>query len=63
MATVELLPAPPSAAQAIDNMLQLYVHDFSEQWAGQARGELGEDGRFEGPDVADLWRRADHVPC
>ncbi len=62
MATVELQIAPPSAEGAIDAMLQLYIHDFSEQWAGQARGELGEDGRFEGPEVSELWRKADHIP-
>jgi predicted acetyltransferase len=31
---------------ALQNLFQLYTHDFSEQWAGQQRGELGEDGRF-----------------
>jgi predicted acetyltransferase len=63
MATVELELAPPSAEAAFANMLQLYIHDFSEQWAGQERWELGEDGRFEGgPDLSRLWREPDFVP-
>ena len=30
----------------LQNLFQLYTHDFSEFWAGSARGELGADGRF-----------------
>jgi predicted acetyltransferase len=28
------------------NLMQLYIHDFSEQWAGRPDGELQEDGLF-----------------
>jgi predicted acetyltransferase len=38
-------------------MFQLYVHDFSEYWAGLPQGELQEDGRY--PDYGSLdryWR-------
>ena len=27
-------------------MFQLYTYDFTDNWVGQARGELGEGGRF-----------------
>src|SRR5688572_13682359 len=62
MPRVELDIASPSAQTALANMLQLYIHDFSELWAGEARGELGEDGLFEAPDLAELWPKADHLP-
>jgi len=39
---------------ALEAMFQLYVHDFTEYWARQPRGELGEDGRF--PDYPGLDR-------
>ena len=37
-----------SAADAIvlQNLMQLYTHDFSEFWAGTPRGELMQNGRF-----------------
>lgn len=35
---------------ALQNMMQLYTHDFSEFWAGTPRGELGQNGRF--PDYS-----------
>ena len=47
---------------AIENLMQLYVHDFSEQWAGEARGEVGDDGRFEPYPLDDYWRAPDHIP-
>ena len=43
-------------------MIQLYTHDFSEHWFDQARGELNEDGRFDGYDLAPYWLRPRHVP-
>lgn len=57
MAKVELEAAGPEKRAVLDAMFQLYIHDFSEQWAGQSRGELEESGRF--PDYPDLdlyWR-------
>jgi predicted acetyltransferase len=54
--------APPEARTAIDNMMQLYAHDFSEQWAGSERGELGEDGRFIDYPLERYWREPGHVP-
>ena len=47
---------------AIENLMQLYVHDFSEQWAGEARGEVSDDGRFEPYPLDAYWREADHIP-
>jgi len=55
--------APPTKRDVIENLFQLYTHDFSEQWAGQARGELGEDGRFAPYSHLDsYWREPERVP-
>ena len=63
MAEIEVTPAPLGARTAIANLFQLYVHDFSEQWAGSERGELNADGRFgEYPPLDSYWQDADHVP-
>ena len=43
----ELIQAKGADAPVLQNLFQLYAHDFTAFWAGQARGELGEDGRFE----------------
>lgn len=57
MAEVTLEPAGPERRGTLENLFQLYVHDFSEQWAGTGRGELGEDGRFGPyPDLDSYWR-------
>jgi predicted acetyltransferase len=42
----------------IQNMMQLYTHDFSEFWAGTARGDLGSDGRFDPYAMDDYWARS-----
>jgi predicted acetyltransferase len=62
MTTVELQTAPPSAQAAMGNMLQLYMHDFADLSPEEKKGELGEDGRFELPDLSALWREPDLVP-
>ena len=37
-------------------MLQLYIHDFSEYWIGQDRGEILESGQFESdPRLGRYW--------
>lgn len=54
MPKVELEPCAAVRRPALEAMFQLYVHDFSEHWAGLDRGELEEDGRF--PDYPYLDR-------
>lgn len=47
---------------ALENLFQLYVHDFSEFWAGKPQGELNDDGRF-GPYPMDAcWAEPDNIP-
>ena len=53
-----LEPAPRAVIEAL---LQPYLHDFSA-WAapGSPHGEVGEDGRFPGPDLDPYWAEPDH---
>jgi predicted acetyltransferase len=61
VATIEV--ATPGQRVALENLFQLYVHDFSEQWVGTSRGELGEDGRFPPyPHLDSYWREEGRVP-
>jgi predicted acetyltransferase len=41
----------------IQNLMQLYTHDFSEFWAGTVRGNLGSDGRFHPYPMDGYWDR------
>ncbi|HXV01234.1 MAG TPA: GNAT family N-acetyltransferase [Caulobacteraceae bacterium] len=62
-AEVVVGPAPETARPVLANMMQLYIHDFSQFWAGTAEGELGEDGRFgEYPHLGAYWRESGRVP-
>ncbi len=47
MPKVDLERCTQAHRATLDALFQLYTHDFSEQWAGTARGELQDDGRFE----------------
>lgn len=46
--------AAPQEREVISNLFQFYVHDFSEFWWDQPRGELEADGRFA-PYPLDPW--------
>ena len=57
MPKIELERCPEDHKPAIAAMFQLYVHDFSEHWAGTDRGELQEDGRFPAyPHLDSYWQ-------
>jgi predicted acetyltransferase len=61
--TVEVALAAEAEKPAIANLFQLYVHDFSEQWAGMDQGELGDDGRFEPYRYLDAyWSETGRAP-
>ena len=59
---VEIVAALPEDRVALTNMMQLYAHDFSELWSGEARGELGDDGLFAAYPLDAWWREPDHIP-
>jgi predicted acetyltransferase len=62
MPTVDVTPAGPDQRAALENLTQLYIHDFSEFWRGTADGELGPDGRFSPYALDAYWRDEDRVP-
>jgi predicted acetyltransferase len=63
MTKVELERATPEQRETLANLFQLYTHDFSEQWAGEPDGDLGEDGRFEAyPFLDSYWTDAAREP-
>ncbi len=60
MADVTLETAGPERRTTLENLFQLYVHDFSEQWFDTSRGELEEDGRFSAYDEWEsYWTEPD----
>ncbi|MEO8374586.1 MAG: GNAT family N-acetyltransferase [Sphingomonas bacterium] len=61
-AAVEILVASPENRTALANMMQVYTHDFSELWSGEARGELGDNGLFAAYPLDPWWREPDHIP-
>jgi predicted acetyltransferase len=63
MPNVEVRLAARADQATIDNLMQLYIHDFSELWTGTDDGELQDDGRFGPYDfLPDYWVDDDRVP-
>jgi predicted acetyltransferase len=62
MTDVEVRIALPAEKEIFRNLMQLYVHDFSEQWRATPRGELQDDGRFPEYPLDPYWREPDHTP-
>jgi predicted acetyltransferase len=60
---IDVAPARPEEKPVIENLMQLYTHDFSEHWSGGPNGELGDDGRFAPyPHLDAYWREPARVP-
>jgi predicted acetyltransferase len=63
MPNVEIRPASRADEATIANLMQLYIHDFSELWSGTEDGELQDDGRFGAYRyLPDYWVEGDRVP-
>ncbi len=56
--SVTVVEAERSQAPVIQNLVQLYTHDFSEFWSGTSRGELNVQGLFETYPLEGYWSRA-----
>lgn len=52
---IDIQPATPAQRGVLENLIQLYTHDFTEHWAGTDKGELGEDGRFPPYALDPYW--------
>ncbi len=55
---VEILPADEADKPIFSNLLQLYLHDFSEFDGGR----VSADGRFEYPHLSEYWEESDRYP-
>ena len=55
---VELIQAGPEHQRSLENLLELYIHDFSEF----VSVDLNEDGRFGYPDLPLYWREPRRKP-
>lgn len=54
---VQIARAAPDDAATVAQLMQLYLHDFSEFAAiGSAFGELADSGHFAYPDLSSYWR-------
>ncbi|HEX2818500.1 MAG TPA: GNAT family N-acetyltransferase [Phenylobacterium sp.] len=63
MVDVTLEPVGRGKRETLENLFQLYTHDFSDFWAGREDGELQEDGRFPQYIYLDsYWTDADRTP-
>ena len=63
MADVTLHPIAAGQRPMLENLFQLYTHDFSDFWSGREDGELQEDGRFAQYSCLDsYWTDADRTP-
>ncbi|MDP3854051.1 GNAT family N-acetyltransferase [Phenylobacterium sp.] len=52
---VRLEPVLREQEPVLQNLMQFYIHDFSEFWAGTPKGDLLADGRFEAYPLASYW--------
>ena len=55
---LEVVPALPDQQPILANLLELYIHDFSEF----CKLELGPDGRFGYPNLPLYWSEPDRRP-
>jgi predicted acetyltransferase len=55
--SVSLTEGRVKDAPVIQNLVQLYTHDFSELWAGTARGDLRPEGKFDPYPLDEYWSR------
>ena len=56
MSTITVVPAKPEEKNLVANLLQLYLHDFSEIEAL----ETNEEGLFDYRDFESFWNQPDH---
>lgn len=62
MSKIEIAIARHEDKVALTNLMQLYIHDFSEHWSETSNGELQDDGKFAEYPLDAYWREADRIP-
>ncbi len=61
MPDLEIVLASIEDRPVLVNLLQFYMHDFSQYWAGEVMGELEDDGRFEDYPLDGYWSEPDRI--
>lgn len=60
---LDIRVATASERPALENLLQFYIHDFSELFAGTLRCDVESDGRYRSDiPLANWWSLVDHLP-
>ena len=62
MSTLRINTASEDERPTLENLLQLYTHDFSEHWAGTDRGDVDAEGRFAPYPLEAYWREPGRTP-
>jgi predicted acetyltransferase len=52
---VSVTVATAAQVTVIQNLMQLYTHDFSEFWGGTSRGDLNAEGLFARYPLDEYW--------
>jgi predicted acetyltransferase len=55
---VSVAGAERAQAPIIQNLMQLYTHDFSEFWGGTSRGDVNAQGLFDPYPLNEYWSKA-----
>ena len=64
MNRVNLERGKPSQRETLANLVQLYIHDFSEYLTAQRKLAVEEDGRFADLlRLEDYWSESDRSVC
>lgn len=59
---VEIISATTAQISVVANMMQLYIHDFSEFWFDQPQGDLQADGLYALPEnLQSYWDAPDRA--
>jgi predicted acetyltransferase len=59
---LQIIPATVEERPILANLLQFYIHDFSEYWSGTSQGEIGDDGRFVDYPLCSYWSDPRRIP-
>jgi predicted acetyltransferase len=59
---IDIKMATADERPALKNMLQLYIHDFSEVLGERQETELGADGLYPDYPLDAYWRETTHIP-
>lgn len=62
MQDVEIMIAVADERITLTNLMQLYIHDFSEHWSGTTNGDVQNNGRFADYPLDAYWSKPGYIP-